>query len=391
MFFSVRAPHRFLACPPEGALRHRWLDHVARASAAALRHGLALAVIALSASLAAPARAVAQSIVLRRPGLHWVRSDDALGCVAPRRLAEEVEALVGPVLVRPSEAEYSIEGQVEVTRPGHLHVRVRVLDARGQQVGERQIEHDGSDCAALTPAIVFVIGMAIDPEVAAHGLPPALMAALGESDRPPEQTLLAELDQAPAVLASAVAQVREQPVVLPPRRPGHQAAVLLRGAYRDAPRATMSADARLLYMFGPPFGVAVYTRGGGQLGSTRFHGDHGLRVVEVDLGAMPCAAMAAERRLRLSGCLGGELSWVVGRGSGFNEKDQAQSVGRVGLVAQVTARVNVWRQFGVAVVLDGRLSNHGHALVFNDAEKKNTVYRFPVLSGGIALGPSWEF
>lgn len=352
----------------------------------------ALAALALAAWLVQQSCATAQSIVLRRPALHWVRSDDALTCVGPRRLAEEVEALVGPVFVRPSEAEHSIEGRVEATGAGHLMVRVRVLDARGHKVGERQIEHDGSDCAALTPAIVFIIGMAIDPEVAAHGLPPALMAALGPGDRPPEQTLLAELDEAPTVPAPAPLPARSGPVVRPlPRRPSHQAALLVRGALDAAPRALLSADARLLYMLSPLLGVAGYARGGGQLGTAHFSGDHGLRLTEFDVGVLPCAATASERALRITGCLGGELSWAIGRGSGFNDTDQAESVVRVGLVAQVTARLNVWGRFGVAVLIDGRLSNRGRALVFNDPEKVNTLYRFKLLSGGVALGPSWEF
>src|ERR1700710_2965310 len=101
-----------------------------------LRSALTLALLALADRSVWLGHVRAQGIVLRRPALHWVRSDDALMCVDPRTLSEHVEALVGPVLVRPSEAEHTVEGQVEMVSPGRLRVRVRVLDAHGNNVGE---------------------------------------------------------------------------------------------------------------------------------------------------------------------------------------------------------------------------------------------------------------
>ena len=360
--------------------------------------GCALALLGLHAW---PSLAAAQSIVLRRPALHWVRSDDAMTCVDPRTLAEHVEALVGPVLVRPSEAEHSIEGQVEHARPGVLRVRVRVLDALGNKVGERQLEQAAGDCGSLTPAIVFVIGMAIDPEVAAHGLPPGLMAMLKPGDRPPEQTLLNELERAPPAVTqpSLEPASADAPPSAPPREPaptadrtGYQAALLVRNALREAPRSVLSVDAHLMYTFRTSFSLAMYLRAGGQLGEHEFRSDRGLRLALMASGALGCLGQSsAQRRLRVHGCLGAEVSLAVGSGSGFTAQDTTESVARVGLVAQISARLRLRGAFGVAAFLSGRLLAAGGDFVFKDPEKTNTVYRFPALSAGIALGPTYEF
>ncbi len=130
----------------------------------------------------------------------------------PRTLAQRVEELVGPVLVRAADAEHSIEASVEAGGParepngqarggegraaGTLRVRVRVVDVGGHTLGERVLEQASGDCRALTPAIAFVVAMMIDPGVAAHGLPSELVALFG-GDEAPEQKLLDELENAP--------------------------------------------------------------------------------------------------------------------------------------------------------------------------------------------------
>ncbi|MEY4514567.1 MAG: hypothetical protein RLZZ450_6689, partial [Pseudomonadota bacterium] len=229
--FSLLA--RLSARFDNATLSRVWPSRVHVAVAAAL----ALLLPALLASSAA-----AESSVLRRPALHWTRADEALGCVDPRTLAEHVESLVGPVLVRASEADNTIEGRVEAVAPGKLRVRVRVIDVTGAKVGERTFEQATADCAELTPAIVFVIGMVIDPDVAAHGLPPALVALIAGGERPPEQVLLEELDQGPSLSDALDDSPAVQPTRIttrkPPQRPSaqRQVSALLRGAYGEVPR-----------------------------------------------------------------------------------------------------------------------------------------------------------
>jgi hypothetical protein len=354
-----------------------------------LTHALATLLLAW---LVATPRLQAQSIVLRRPALHWVRSDEALGCVDPRTLAEHVELLVGPVLVRPSEAEHSIEGRVELSGSGLVHVRVRVLDALGNKVGEREFAEAVEQCDKLTPAIVFVIGMAIDPEVAAHGLPPSLLALLGGSDGPAEQALLEELDQLPGGEPQPPpAPIKHKVVPLPPLPPPRwQAAALARAALAETPRLLLSGEARLLHDLSGRFAAGGYLRGGAQVGEHKLAAGQTARVSALDVGALGCLVAPSQHVLRLSGCLGAELSLRIGTGHGFDDDWRTTEVG-VGLVAQLGARLRLSRTWGLAVVVGGRLELGKPAFTYDDPLARHPAYTFPRLAGALAVGPSYEF
>ena len=365
---------------------------------------LILALLGLSASrvaaeLGSPAEAAgATSSVLRRPALHWTRADDALGCVDPRALAEHVEALVGPVLVRASEAENSIEGRVERLDTGKLRVRVRVLDVTGAKVGERTFEQAAEDCADLTPAIVFVIAMVIDPDVAAHGLPPALVALIAGGERPPEQVLLDELDKGPT-LAGVNERARSTPVQasddkLEPDLPmpdRMQVSTLLRASYGEALRAVLSLDVRFLYTLPRHLAVLGFVRGGVQLGTHELEQGRGLNMGTFDAGIALCAGHTPERDLRLIGCLGAELASALihAQGLGENELDIASTPAGV---AQLTLRWRLRGGVGLAAMLDGRVAAVERDIGYNDSEN-NTVHLATLgrFSGGVALGPTFEF
>ncbi|MDB4988749.1 MAG: hypothetical protein JWN04_3927 [Myxococcaceae bacterium] len=346
----------------------------------------------------------AQTIVLRRPALHWVRSEEAMSCIDPRTLAEHVETLIGPVLVRPSEAEHTIEGQVDMVAPGRLRVRVRVLDAQGTKVGERQFEQPADDCAVLSPAIAFVIGMTIDPEVAAHGLPPALVALLGESGPLPEQRLLAELDKAPArqaeVSRAPVPKKKERPLVEEVERRPLQASGFLRGALGEAKRALVSVDARLLYTYRKPFSAGAYLRSGMQVGPHHVaQGD--LKMAVLDGGLLSCVGQLSNRRIRVHGCVGAELSTLFVRGSGFEDGDHVRLRSAFGLVAQLTARVRLWRGWGLGILLNGRFGTPRRSFAIEDVAlpgqqlggppRHLSVGQLPRFSGGVGIGPTYEF
>ncbi|MDB4973883.1 MAG: hypothetical protein JWN48_2224 [Myxococcaceae bacterium] len=351
--------------------------------------------------------AAAQAIVLRRPALHWVRSDEAMSCIDPRTLAEHVEALIGPVLVRPSEAEHTIEGQVDSIAPGRLRVRVRVLDMLGNKVGEREFEQPANDCKVLTPAIVFVIGMAIDPEVAAHGLPPALLALLGTSDPPPGEALLDELERNPAVHTAPhplpPAPTRVGPPKLLPapvdRRP-FQASGFVRGALGESPGKLLSLDARLLYAIRAPFSIGTYVRGGVQATSHHYLSHRDFRMGVIDAGVLSCLGQSSLRRFRLQGCAGLEASLALGSGSGAPGGDTRDALGAFGLVAQLTGRLRLWRQWGLAVLANGRFITPRRTFAIENRQKGAAqpqphravvVARLPWFSGGVGLGATYEF
>ena len=365
--------------------------------------------------------ASAQRSVLRRPALHWVRGPGTESCVSPRTLAAAVEELVGPVLVRPAEAENSIEGQVEALPTGSLKVRLRVLKLRGDS-GERVLEHPSSDCAAITPAIVFVVAMMIDPGVAAHGLPPELLALLGAEV--PEEALLAELDETrtdappPAAATDAMGQsgALEPPPAAPPPRPrppvpqasdeevpqrarvredlGVQAALLVRLSLREAAGPLWSGEERMLFELRRPLSLAAHVRGGAQAGEHAFDPQREERTIRISIiaaGLALCAGHTGEVVLRLNGCLGGEVSGALARGAGLTEQ-RASFRGDGAVVAQLTARLRVYRQWGVGLFVNGRLSLVRRRFTIEDMNRaRQPAYTMERPSISLGLGPTYEF
>jgi hypothetical protein len=358
--------------------------------------------VTLVCLLALGGRASAQSAVLRRPALHWVRAEAAQNCVEPRTLAERVEELVGPVLVRAPEAEHSVEAQVSRVRQNVLRVEVRVLNVWGGKVGERTFEHKGTDCAELTPAIAFVIAMMIDPDVAAHGLPPALIALLGEE--PADEKLKRELAGEPPPEPPP-----ELPPAPPPRPPqpqrrdaespapplmgtSHQLAALVRGGLRETRRASLGLELRYLRRTAYPwFSAGGYTRFGQQLGMHELSNGGSLTVATLDFGIQACGGQRSEARLRVTGCIGVEATTAFGRGEGFNpNKLQVMATGAT--VAQLTARLRIVEPFGVMLSLNVRAALERREFSYESVDgDRVAAFRAPIIAGGIALGPSWEF
>jgi hypothetical protein len=357
--------------------------------------------------LAPCALAAADSAVLRKPSLHWTRGESALQCVDPRALSESVEELVGPVLVRAPDAEHTVEAQVSRVTPSVLRVQVRVLDVAGAKVGERTFEQSGVDCPALTPAIAFVIAMMIDPDVAAHGLPPGLVALLGGAE-PAEDKLKRELEgepppaPPPPVLPAPAREPRPRRPTLvldhelgaPPRAPlqGQQAALLARGALHETARGLVGVEARYLRgVLRPWFAAAGYIRGGRQLGLHSLGGGRAIEMTTLDVGLQACGGQLSAAQLRLLGCLGVELSTVFGTGHGY-APDRVQGLVNVGAVAQLTGRLRVWGRFGVMLSLSARAALSRRDFTYKNGDQDRvSAYRHHLVAGAVALGPSYEF
>lgn len=345
----------------------------------------------------------AQHSVLRRPALHWVRDNGAESCVDPRTLAHQVEELVGPVLVRPSEAEHSLEGYAQGHASG-VRVRLRVLNHSGRQIGERVLEHAG-DCREVAPAIAFVVAMMIDPGVAAHGLPPALVALLAAEA--PEQSLLNELEgKGAAPLPEPAseprdeppppdppASVREQPIAPSVEREpiGVQASLLARVGLFETARVSVSGEERMSFDLRGAFSVAAHVRGGSQLGEHEYEANRTIRLTTLGAGAALCAGHRGDAWVRLYACAGAEFSGTLARGSGLPAQRSALR-SDVGILAQVGARVRVYRSLGVMLLVTGRASLASRRFVYEDMSgATRTAYTMSRVSVGFALGPSIEF
>lgn len=351
------------------------------------------------------ARAEAQRSVLRRPALHWVRGPGADACIDPRALSLAIEELVGPVLVRPAEAEHAVEGYVEVLASGRLRIRVRVLDTGGTAVGERVLEHSATPCAAISPAIAFVIAMMIDPGVAAHGLPPALLTLL--ADEPSDQALLQELDRD----ASEAVEAAERAPVKTAKRPRTktklehelgpdkvvrepstvQLGALVRLGLREAPRPLWSGELRALFDLSGPFALAAQLRAGRQAADYVFAPEGSLRLATFAGGVLLCAGHEAAASVRLHLCAGAEPSLVRARIANGGE-----SFGTLradfGLVAQLTIRVRVYGRWGALGLLSGRFSLAERKFTYTDEGDENRLaYAMNRDNVAFSLGPTYEF
>jgi hypothetical protein len=72
-------------------------------------------------------------------------------------------------------SELVLAGRAEVVERGFA-VRVRVLDTSGAVVGERELRSGSQPCEALTPSLLLVLAMSVDPQTS--GLPAAVIDQL---------------------------------------------------------------------------------------------------------------------------------------------------------------------------------------------------------------------
>lgn len=221
----------------------------------------------------------------RPASLSWTRRAGAEACIDARALATAVETRIGhAVLVAPSLAEVSIEGQVERRGRGW---RATVIATRpdGAPVTRRTLDTAEVDCRALDPALTLVIALIVDPA----GAPP-----------PP--------DPAPKVVIREI--VRE---VIPPWQLALAGTAALEvGAL---PRATVVGEAAIRAV--PP--------GLPELVLSGFAAPHQERAVDTRRVRFGLAglglAICPERGRgpwRFAACGGARLAWIAWKGQGFD-------------------------------------------------------------------------
>lgn len=109
----------------------------------------------------------------RTSSLSWTRLPGADSCAGPQLLARAVESrLRRDVFVSPARADLSVEGSIQPRSPSGWRAVVRVHDAKGELLGERELSTERPDCADLTEPLVLVIALMIDPDAALHATEP---------------------------------------------------------------------------------------------------------------------------------------------------------------------------------------------------------------------------
>lgn len=191
-------------------------------------------LLALVCCARVPARAAESTPTY---SLNWVRHRGAEGCASSQLLARAIEQLLGPVLRTPGEAELAIEGAIAQAESGVFEMELRVLTPEGEVKGARSLRRAAAACSELTPAVLLVLTLTLDPEGAAHGFPTEVLARLADV-QDPERSLLAELERAetkrsaPATPPPAPRQAAAPPLAEPPLSP---ASPTLRGALQLGP------------------------------------------------------------------------------------------------------------------------------------------------------------
>jgi hypothetical protein len=267
------------------------------------------------------------------PSLHWTRAASASECIDPRALAVRVEALTGPVLVAPGQAEVSIEGNIEANADHDgFRVRLSVTDPRGYPSGERILDFPEPACRLLDGALALVIATLIDPALGARGLPDELLA-LGDDERAPEAQLLAELEQQPAAPRASRTPTAPQPSAAASARaserdtPSHfevGAGAMLGHGPTGEPAAGALASAT--WFASPAFGLRVEADARFELGAYRLDERRSSRAYAIGAAILACTRVSLIAPLSIPGCIGPDLALAYARGEGFSSDHTARLV-----------------------------------------------------------------
>lgn len=258
--------------------------------------------------------------------LQWEREDGAESCVSGAVLARLLEQVLG---ARPSPAASGpilLEGRARPAPvPLRFSIRVTVRDARTHELfGERELTTADVQCSALTPALLLVLAMSVDPDAARDGLPSAVESELrGPRETTPEHApsrVQALPTPRAAPLPSAGAEPTASTLVTPP------------DSDVNAPRifATLAVATEIMpaLALGGGFGARLPLRRQWSLSfavfgwnpqtvalpNSSFLEDGGVQLAAGQLAVSLCRPLVGER-LRLGACagLGAGLRWVWAR------------------------------------------------------------------------------
>lgn len=255
--------------------------------------------------------------------LHWVREGGAESCASGAALSRLLEQVLGQHAPS-SRPALRLEGVAKTaTPPLRYSVRVTVRDASSNEVvGERELTTADAQCAALTPAVLLVLAMSVDPNAAADGLPRSVSEELLRSREE-------DVDVWPAATGNAVETTSPRAPVVPapqaaPRAPPPKPSVGL------APLPVFGAVAGSTAILPSPaigggLGAHLPLRRGWLLSlmvlgwypqtvtlpESAFLEDGGVQLAAGQLSASLCRRLWGDR-LELSGCggFGAGLRWV---------------------------------------------------------------------------------
>lgn len=124
--------------------------------------------------------------------LVWERGEGAEACVSEEELSRSLEEHLGYRLFG-DDGELLVQGRVaREASPPRFRAEVELRDREGHMLGKRAVEAPGNDCRALDEALVLVVALAVDVQMA------SLRAARVEAPPPVEAPEPPEPEAEPA-------------------------------------------------------------------------------------------------------------------------------------------------------------------------------------------------
>lgn len=152
----------------------RWsLQQPPRIGRAALKTAL------LGVLLCSTTGAGAEQGKAKRYQLRWVREGGAESCVSGAALERLLEQVLEASATSPGRPVLLEGVATPAPEPLRYSIHLSVRDAAtGEMMGERELSTGEPRCSALTPALLLVLAMSVDPDAGKAGLPPAVSEEL---------------------------------------------------------------------------------------------------------------------------------------------------------------------------------------------------------------------
>jgi hypothetical protein len=338
-----------------------------RAPFALLAAATAAACVAL-----VPARARAQAAT-PAARLLYTQGQGAEACIDAAALREAVTMRLGYDPFR-ADAPATVEARVAATAKG-LRADVRLFDAAGALVGERELSSPGTDCAALGNALTLTISILVDPR--------SLTRTPSAAPSPPSPPPPAEAKPGTTFDAADVhdSPFEHAPPPPPPREPTRLRAGLAGVASTGSAPALSVGVAVLVGLERRPWALDLEGRADLPASSMESDGS-GVGSSLLLAGLVPCYVTGP---LRL--CVPAFLGSLRGEGLGVATPDRAQS-----FYAAAGARVAVEPELGSGFLL--RAYAEGTAPLVHTtlrAVGHQAVWTTPAISLSLGLGVGKRF
>ena len=354
--------------------------------------------------LGAAARVHAQAGTLP-VALHWTRAPGAESCIGPTELAQRIEARLGRAVFEPAgTAEFALEGHIQPSAAGGFEVLLALNDAKGTQLGVRELSSPVTECRALDDAVTLVVTVTLYPESGFAGagiaLPDDVAALLGQALDKLERTPPPAPQSPPgASLPHPPTKVMRDRERLPPpnpRDPSDSWRFALHGAgsglLGTTPNLVFGAHIGLALMppHWPGFEASAAFAGEDTAGIGDADGSIGVVHVATSRYALGvCTRWDGKDVVETGGCLGAEALLTQGRSRGLRIDKDASLVSPAPFVS---ARVALWLGGGFALEASARAAvplTRARLQYKSMTGQERDVFQVSALYAEVTLGLTW--